>query len=88
MDELLSTGTEPAYESWVDFCLEELLPERSPTLAVDANLRFADGASLDLEIPAIDGHIPEWYTWFVPPIEFKYVGMSNAHRATYFEVKA
>jgi hypothetical protein len=54
---------------------------------VAANFRFANGWSVNVHIPDLDGRIPEWYTWFYPAAEFKYVGMSRAHRATYFQTQ-
>jgi hypothetical protein len=55
-----------------------------PTIA--ATLRFVDGTSVELEMHTVDGQIPEWYARRVPHHDFKYVGMSNSHRATFFQV--
>jgi hypothetical protein len=85
MDDLLNANDTSPTVTWDDFRFVDRHPERLVELMVAANLRFAGGLSLDLDIATIDGRIPEWYTWFVPPVELKYVGMSRTHRATYFE---
>jgi hypothetical protein len=53
---------------------------------ISATLRFADGTSVEREMRTVEGRIPEWHANPVPQHEFTFVGMSNPHRATYFQV--
>jgi hypothetical protein len=86
VSDTLQAGLDTVDNGWRSSVPRGPRAELSLGTTISATLKFADGALVDLEMRTLDGRIPEWYAWFVPQMEFKYVGMSNSHRATFFQV--